>query len=350
MKIIAVNTASSYNVYVGSGLMHRLSDFIASSTSDQKVVIVSDSNVWPIYGDIITKQLSSINLTVFNYIFPAGESQKCAATYLSAVEYLASIQFTRSDLLVALGGGVVGDLTGFIAATYLRGVSYIQIPTSLLAMVDSSVGGKTAIDLPTGKNLIGAFYQPSMVICDIDALSTLPEDIFRDGCAEVIKYGILYDAELFAHLESFGPAFEAQYVISRCIELKRNVVTEDEFDHGERQKLNLGHTIGHGVEARSNFLITHGQAVAIGTAVITKAAKQMGKCSNETLDRILSVLQKFGFSLEIPYPKDEICPYILSDKKRSGGFIRIIIPNTIGSCSILPLSVDKLPSIIEAGC
>ena len=259
------------------------------------------------------------------------------------MNFLAENKVTRTDLIVALGGGVVGDLAGFAAATYLRGIRFIQIPTTLLAAVDSSVGGKTAIDLPAGKNLMGAFSQPSLVLCDTNTLQSLPDEIFKDGCAEVIKYGILYDPELFAHLERYGLAFDLQKVITRCIELKRNVVMEDEFDTGNRMKLNLGHTIGHGVEAKSNFSLSHGKSVAIGIAIVSRASR----CSDT--DRILNVLDQFGLPTGTAYSSEEIYTYTLSDKKRSGNTINLIIPEKIGQCRIVPTSVDSLKSFIEAG-
>ena len=349
MKTITIHTASTYNVYVGAGLMTHLSDFLSSNIPGQKVVIVSDSNVWPLYGNQMQEQLNLLGFSTFHYVFPAGEQQKCIDTYLAITEYLASIHFTRADLLIALGGGVVGDLAGFVAATYLRGVAYIQVPTSLLAMVDSSVGGKTAIDLSVGKNLIGAFYQPNLVICDTSALSTLPPEIFRDGCAEVIKYGILFDNALFSHLESCGLEFDTEYVVSRCIELKRDIVSMDEFDRGERQKLNLGHTFGHGIEARSNFSISHGQAVAMGTAIVSKVSKHMGYCDVHTASRIENLLRKFTFTLASPYSSEEICPYVLSDKKRNGSYINLILPEEIGKCITVSFPVNEIPSIIKAG-
>ena len=212
---------------------------------------------------------------------------------MELLNFLAENKLTRSDALIALGGGVVGDLTGFAAATYLRGIDYIQIPTTLLAAVDSSVGGKTAIDLPSGKNLVGAFYQPKLVLCDTDTLNTLPEDIFRDGCAEVIKYGVLYDAELFAHLDESGLSFDREAVIARCVELKRDVVAEDEFDRGKRQKLNLGHTIGHGIEACSGYGISHGKAVAMGMTIITKtpAKKKNTSLTYAKMETYISLLE-----------------------------------------------------------
>ena len=299
--------------------------------------------MFPIYGSVVSKSLSDAGFQVVTYTFPAGEASKTAATYLEILNFLAENQLTRADAVLALGGGVTGDMTGFAAATYLRGISYIQVPTSLLAMVDSSVGGKTAIDLPTGKNLVGAFYQPCLVICDLGTLDTLPEAVFCDGCAEVIKYGVLYDENLFAHLESEGLAFDRETIISRCIELKRNVVAEDEFDNGTRQKLNLGHTIGHGVEAQSNFTITHGQAVAIGMAIISKS------CCSSIYDRLVDVLKKFQLPTTTNFTAKQLSTNALADKKRSGGTVNLIIPKCIGECMILPTSVEALESLIEEG-
>ena len=209
--------------------------------------------------------------------------------------------------------------------------------------MDSSVGGKTAIDLPAGKNLAGAFCQPSLVLCDTDTLNSLPLDTFRDGCAEVIKYGILYDPDLFTHLEERGLDFDREAVITRCVELKRDVVMEDEFDPGARMKLNLGHTIGHGVEARSNFGLSHGKSVAIGMAIVSRASN----CIDAA--RILAILQKFGLPITIDYPMEDIYTYTLSDKKRSGGTVNLIIPKAIGDCSIVPTPVENLKSFIQAG-
>ena len=210
-------------------------------------------------------------------------------------------------------------------------------------MVDSSVGGKTAIDLPAGKNLVGAFYQPSLVICDLNTLNTLPGSVFCDGCAEVIKYGVLYDADLFAHLESNGLQFDRESVISKCVELKRNVIAEDEFDNSARQKLNLGHTIGHGVEAQSNFTVTHGQAVAIGMAIIAKS-----RCI-AIYERLVSVLQKFQLPVKTDFTAKQLFTSALSDKKRSGEIVNLIIPEAIGKCNISPIFVDELESLIEEG-
>lgn len=349
MKSITVSASKEYQVIIGSGLQADLGTYIKNLGKTGKVALISDSNVWPIYGPAAENSLNKAGFDTCSYVFLAGEESKNGENYLSILNFLAENRLTRSDILIALGGGVVGDITGFAAATYLRGISYIQIPTTLLAMVDSSVGGKTAIDLPAGKNLAGAFCQPSLVLCDVDALNTLPEDIFRDGCAEVIKYGILYDPALFEHLLSTGLSFDRETVISRCVELKRDVVAEDEFDRGARQKLNLGHTIGHGVEANSNFSVSHGKAVAIGMAIVSKAGNALGICNETTYRQILSILVKFALPTTTNDQAEALYRCALSDKKRAGSTVNLIIPQAIGDCVIQPTPVEQLKSFIEAG-
>lgn len=344
MNTIQINASKSYNVLIGNDLLENAGhQLLCTLQKTCKIAIISDSNVYPIYGSIVSESLLNSGYDVVCYTFPAGEASKTAATYLEILNFLAENQLSRTDAILALGGGVTGDMAGFAAATYLRGITYVQVPTSLLAMVDSSVGGKTAIDLPAGKNLVGAFYQPSLVLCDLNTLSTLPESEFCDGCAEIIKYGVLYDESLFIHLESAGLGFDRETVISRCIELKRNVVAEDEFDNGARQKLNLGHTIGHGVEAQSNFTVTHGQAVAIGMAIISKS------CCYDIYERLVSVLQKFKLPTTTDFTANQLFNSALSDKKRSGGTVNLIVPEEIGKCSILPTPVGELESLIKEG-
>ena len=343
MSTVTVTASKTYDILIGAGLLPSLGAEIAKLGKVRKICIVSDSNVWPIYGNKTAASLTDAGFEVSHYVFPAGEASKNGATWLELLNVLAENKLTRSDLIVALGGGVVGDLAGFAAASYLRGIRFVQVPTSLLAAVDSSVGGKTAIDLPAGKNLAGAFCQPSLVVCDINTLHTLPEDIFRDGCAEVIKYGILYDPQLFSHLEEHGLSFDREWVITRCVELKRNVVVEDEFDTGSRMKLNLGHTIGHGVEAKSRFAVSHGSAVAIGTAIVSRASR----CRDS--QRILALLRQFGLPIRTDYTAEELYDYTLSDKRRSGGPVSLILPRAIGQCDIVPTPVETLKSFIEAG-
>lgn len=344
MKSIHVQASKSYDVLIGTGLLKNIDEHLLSSLKEVcKITIISDSNVWPLYGNTVKEQLIDAGFEAIEYVFPAGESSKTADTYLAILNFLTEIQLTRSDAILALGGGVTGDLSGFVAATYLRGIRYIQVPTTLLAMVDSSVGGKTAIDLPAGKNLVGAFYQPSLVLCDLDTLDTLPHSVFCDGCAEVIKYSVLYDAALFSTLAQQGLQFQREAVVSRCVELKRDVVAMDEFDTNARQMLNLGHTIGHAIEVLSNFTITHGQAVAIGMAIVTKSG------CNTIYNDLIHVLKKFNLPTTTTFTANELFTCALSDKKRTGNAVNLIIPNAIGACSIVPTQVSQLESLIEEG-
>lgn len=349
MITIEVKASRAYQVQIGSGILPGLGQAVRQVCKGRAAAIVSDSNVFPLYGQTAALSLEAAGFRVLSFVFPAGEESKNGGTYLRLLNFLAENQVTRSDCLVALGGGVVGDLTGFTAATYLRGVAYVQVPTTLLAAVDSSVGGKTAIDLDAGKNLAGAFCQPRLVLCDIDTLNTLPQEIFRDGCAEVIKYGVLYDPELFAHLEQAGPAFHRERVIGRCVELKRNVVMADEFDTGERMKLNLGHTIGHGVEAQSGYQVSHGKAVAMGMCIVARAAEAQGLCDAHSRDRILAVTEKFALPTKTQYDAQALFTSALSDKKRSGDTLELIVPRAIGCCDMVKTPVSELKSFIEAG-
>ncbi len=349
MKTVTVNASKQYDIHIGSGLLSSLGTYAKELKKAEKVCIVSDTNVYPLYGTTARESLENAGFSVVSYVFSAGEENKNGLTFLDLLNFLAQSKLTRSDLIVALGGGVVGDLAGFAAASFLRGIRFIQIPTTLLAAVDSSVGGKTAIDLPAGKNLAGAFCQPSLVLCDTDVLQTLPLEVFRDGCAEVIKYGVLYDPELFSHLEEKGLEFDREAVIQRCVELKRDVVMEDEFDTGARMKLNLGHTIGHGVEAKSHFRISHGTAVGIGMAIVARSAVRSNFCENTACERLLNVLEKFSLPITTEYTAEELFAYTLSDKKRSGSTVSLIIPKAIGYCAIVPTPVEKLQSFIQAG-
>ena len=349
MKTVSVAASRPYDIVIGSGLLCELGQLVRSLGNASKVCIVSDTNVWPIYGEAVTARLAAAGFECCTFVFPAGEAHKNAETYLALLDCLSRHRLTRTDLIAALGGGVVGDLAGFAAATYLRGIRYIQIPTTLLAAVDSSVGGKTAIDLPAGKNLAGCFWQPSLVVCDTDCLNTLPEDIFRDGCAEVIKYAVLFDPDLFFHLRQQGLQFDRERVIGRCIELKRDIVARDEFDTGERMLLNLGHTLGHAVEACSSYQISHGRAVAIGMALITRSACRSGICDAETENRILSLLGQFGLPCSCGFTPEALFSAACSDKKRSGGTVSLIIPKAVGDCRIIPTPVENLKALIEEG-
>ena len=251
--------------------------------------------------------------------------------------------------MIALGGGVVGDISGFAAATYLRGIRYIQVPTTLLSAVDSSVGGKCAIDLEMGKNLAGAFHQPSLVICDYNTLDTLPREVLLDGCGEVLKYGILYSPELFGHLLEKGCSFDREYVISECVKLKADVVSKDEFDTGLRAFLNLGHTTAHAIEKLSCFGVSHGAAVATGCAIAARASAACGLCSAETAKAVCDAVVAMGHNIDTEYSAEDICDVMLSDKKRHGNTVDFIVVKEIGKCEILPISTDELFDFVSSG-
>lgn len=341
MKTVRVNASRGYEVKIGRGLLQTVGSEAAKITSGQ-VLVVTDGTVAPLYLSQIIDSLRQAGLTASSASVPAGEVSKSPEYYVNLLNILAAKRLTRSDAVIALGGGVVGDLAGFAAATYLRGIPVIQIPTTLLAMVDSSVGGKTAIDLPAGKNLVGAFHQPSLVLCDPDVLATLPEDVFRDGCAEVIKTAVLFDRDLFDHLRAHGADFDREEVISRCVAHKRDVVCRDEFDTGERQLLNLGHTVGHAVEACSHYTVSHGKAVAIGTAIMARA------CSADA-GEILSVLRLFGLPAETDFTPEALAEAALSDKKRSGDTLTLVLPERIGKAKLKKIPVSELLTVIKAG-
>ncbi len=351
MKTVEVAASTkTYSVHIGGGLLHEAGERIrALAPKVQKIALITDDNVDALHAAAVTASLEKAGYNIIKYVLPHGEESKNGLNYLAILSFLAENGLSRSDLLVALGGGMVGDIAAFSAATYLRGIKYVQMPTSLLAMVDSSVGGKTAIDLPAGKNLAGAFCQPDAVLCDTDTLQTLPEDILRDGCAEVLKYGILGDRELFDHLCQKGLGFDREYVIWKSVEMKRDYVCADEFDIGERRKLNLGHTMGHAVEKLSDFALSHGKSVAIGTAVVARAAVAEGICSEECAEEIEKALESLGLPTKTDISIESAMPVMLSDKKRAGSVVNVIVPERIGFCGIVPMDADKLREFMSKG-
>lgn len=349
MKTVTVSASRRYDILIERGLLRRAGKLVRGVTNAGTVMLVSDDSVWPLYGETVQKSLADAGFSVCRFVFPHGESSKCAKTYLALLDALCENRLTRADAVVALGGGVVGDLTGFAASTYLRGIGFIQIPTTLLAMVDSSVGGKTAIDLPAGKNLAGTFYQPWLVLCDPDCLDSLPDEIFRDGCAEVIKYAVLGSRELFALLADIPSGKGLEEVTARCVEMKRDFVQSDELDRGARQMLNLGHTFGHAVEASSRFTLSHGKSVAIGMAMILRAACSRGLCSAETRDAVIALLQRYGLPTECPYPADMLLGALSADKKIFGTRLNLVVPTDIGACRLLPVGVDELSGWLRDG-
>ncbi|MBP3410944.1 MAG: 3-dehydroquinate synthase [Clostridia bacterium] len=349
MKRIHVTASKEYDVLIQRGLLDELGELAKDAVKGRSCMVVTDSNVAPLHLSRAVASLKNAGFTVSTFAFPAGEGSKNGETYLTLVNLLAQKKLTRADLLVALGGGVVGDLTGFAAATFLRGIACIQIPTTLLSCVDSSVGGKTAIDLPAGKNLVGAFYQPNLVICDPDLLDSLPPAIFADGCAEVIKHGMLGRKPLLNHLREKHAREDLEYVIAENVDMKRSVVEGDEFDTGRRQLLNLGHTFAHSIEALSHYQIPHGSAVAMGMRLITNAAIRKGFCPAEVLPVLEELLVKHDLPLHCPYGAEELAEVALLDKKRSGSTLTLAVPCGLGETKLHKIDVSELIDWAKAG-
>ena len=349
MTTVTVRASRPYEVTIGRGLRDTVGRQGGGQWNGRSAAVVSDSTVAPLYLNRVKDSLERAGFRVHSFVFPAGEDQKNGGTYLKLLEFLAARRLTRADGLIALGGGVVGDLAGFAAATFLRGIGFLQLPTTLLAAVDSSVGGKTAIDLTNGKNLAGAFYQPQAVLCDLDTLDTLPAEVFADGCAEVIKYGMIGDPALLARLETVDFRVDPEELVARCVAQKRDLVEQDEFDTGARQLLNLGHTLGHGVEACSGYTVSHGRAVAIGMTLVTRAAVAFGRCPAEVLPRLRRLLERYGLPDATAYSAQALYEKTLSDKKRSGDTISLVVPIAWGASQLVRIPVSELPAWIERG-
>lgn len=356
-SVVHVSTSSrAYDVHVAPGILDDCGALVRQSAGGQKAMVVSDTNVAPLYARCVMDSLEKAGYETAKFVFAAGEASKRAGTWASCLEAIASAGLTRDDVVVALGGGVTGDLAGFAAASYMRGCSVAQVPTSLLAMVDSSVGGKTAIDLEAGKNLAGAFWQPSVVIADPTCLSTISHELLTDSCGEVIKHGVLADPKLFSQLEA-RPINDPEYdvdelaaVIARNVEIKRDVVDADERERGLRQTLNLGHTIGHAVEAASNFTLGHGTCVAIGLAAIARAAACLGICSDQTAQRIERVIDAHGLYTDVDLPHDQIVRLAMSDKKRHGDGVNVVLPLEVGKVEVRRVSMAEFAKLVDAGC
>ena len=348
MKTVHVSASKSYDVLIGSGLLEQAGSLIRAAAPAGRAMLVADDTVFSLYGAALIRALNAADYAVETFVFPHGEASKNGNTYLSLLNAMAEKGITRSDSTVALGGGVTGDMAGFAAATYMRGMRWVQVPTTLLSAVDASVGGKTAIDLPSGKNLAGAFWQPSLVLCDCSTLATLPEAVFTDGCAEVIKYGVIADAALFEQLKNpIQPQLED--IIAACVSIKSDVVQNDEFDTGRRKILNFGHTVGHAVEKCSGFSVSHGRAVAIGMAVASRAASRRGLCTAACAEEIQALLTAYNLPVTTEYGAEALVPAMLSDKKRAGGTIDMILPRKTGECGIFPTPVDALDGLLRAG-
>ena len=342
MERVRIATSHAYDVLIGPGLLARAGEEIARVVKPCKAAIVTDDTVRILYGETVVRSLRQAGFETEIWAFPHGEKHKNMDTLTQALEWLGSIEMSRSDLVVALGGGVPGDLAGFAAAVYDRGIRFIQIPTTLLAAVDSSVGGKTAVDLRAGKNMAGAFHQPELVLCDTDVIRALPAQLKRDGLAEMLKYGVLTDPELFASLHTSAWEKNMDRVIARCVTIKRDYVLGDETDGGKRQFLNLGHTFGHAVEKCSDFTLTHGQGVGVGMVMAARAAG-LDPTAIET------ACLACGLPIRVPYPAAALSAAALHDKKRRGGNITLVLPEAIGKCILKTIPIEELPFYFQKG-
>jgi 3-dehydroquinate synthase len=342
MVSIEVKTSERYKIQIEHGLLAECGGAIRRIANPDKklgvtIAIITDDIVDKLYSEQLIKTLTENGLKTRKFVFPNGETSKCTETLNEIYAFLAENNITRTDTLIALGGGVVGDITGYAAATWLRGVKYIQIPTTLLAQIDSSVGGKTAINTPAGKNLVGAFKQPSLVICDPATLNTLPLNVLSDGMAEAIKYGMIKDKTLFDKISFFDvtnilPIIES--VIVRCVEIKRDIVEADEFENGDRMLLNFGHTFGHAIEKMSDFTVPHGSAVAIGMILITE------RYAEKLTKRLKHCIINYRLPLGTHFPIHELLELCAKDKKRNGDKINFIVCPEIGTAEIRTVSME----------
>lgn len=332
-------------IYIERGLAGRLHSELHALCPTKKVFVITDSNVDALYGGALCRRLSESGFDVYSCAVPPGEASKSLETAGRVYAALAESGMTRSDTIIALGGGVAGDLAGFAAATFLRGVPFIQIPTTLLAQVDSSVGGKTAVNLPHGKNLVGVFYQPKAVFIDPATLDTLPDKHFRDGMAEVVKYGFIRDAGLLGFLEEAagrrGVSENAEEIICRCCSIKKEIVERDELDTGERMLLNFGHTLGHAVESLSGYEYSHGESVAIGMYAAGKLGEMAGITEHGTADRIKRISTMYELPYKLPkINKERLYEIVGRDKKKLGGEVHFILLERPGRAVIHKAGLD----------
>src|SRR5699024_9723839 len=343
MKLTVNLGENSYPIFIENGIIKKSSEHISQIFSGQKIMIVSDDNVFPLYGQQVMDSLKDYEC--HSLVLPHGEPTKNFQSLPKIYTAMLDAKLTRSDLVIALGGGVIGDLAGFAAASYLRGIKLVQIPTSLLAQEDSSVGGKVAVDLPQGKNLVGAFYQPKMVLIDPDVLNTLPEHFIKDGMGEVIKYGCIKDGSLFDRLcahssfEDLKP--ELPEIIARCVDIKRIVVEADQFDTGERMLLNFGHTLAHTIEQYYNYeRESHGEAVGIGMYQITLMAEEKGLTGSGCADQIKKALDIYGLPSSCGLPVTDLTKAITLDKKNLNGKLNVVLLKELGSSYVYPTDIS----------
>lgn len=348
MKKITVDSSKKYEVVIDENLLAQAGEYAKKVTSTGKAAVITDDIVDPLYAEKLITSLEKSGFSVVKKIFSNGERIKTPKNALEIINFLAENHFTRSDTVFALGGGTVGDLAGFAASVFLRGIKLVQLPTTLLAAVDSSVGGKTAVNLKAGKNLAGSFYQPDLVLCDINTLSSLPKNIFDSGCSEVIKYGVIASEALFETLKK-GIETDLENIIAECVQIKSDIVSADEHDNGLRQLLNFGHTAAHAIERKTNFAVSHGEAVAIGMVIAAKAAYKSGLCDKSVYEDIKKLLLQYNLPVSTKLTAKQLLESALSDKKRKGDKISLVLPIRIGKAIIKNVSIDELERFFKLG-
>ncbi|MBQ3099962.1 MAG: 3-dehydroquinate synthase [Clostridia bacterium] len=349
MTTVTVKASKEYPVYIKNGILANTGEYLRSYIAAKRIMLVSDSRVADLYAETVKKSITDAGYSVSVFVFPEGEKSKNRSTLFDLLEFAANEGLDRNDAFIALGGGVTGDLSGLAASLYMRGVSYVQIPTTLLAAVDSSVGGKTAIDLDAGKNLCGSFWQPSCVICDPDCLETLLPSVFADGMAEVIKYGVISSPELFSKVKTAPDESEIPEIIGECVSIKADIVQNDEFDKGCRALLNLGHTFGHAIEKCSNFKVSHGSAVAIGLLMAARVSVKLGFCDNSVVCQIEDCLKNNNLPIRTEFEEKELAKAALSDKKKNGNSISFVLMSDIGTAFTHSVLTDDLEKIFAWG-
>lgn len=348
MKIINVNVSRPYDIYVGKDILPNLGELVNKVATSKRVAIITDDIVDRLHSNSVISQLKKTGYTIEKIVLNSGEKFKNKDSLFYILDLLSSHSFNRKDLVIALGGGVVGDISGLAASLYMRGIKIIQVPTTLLAMVDASIGGKTAIDNEYGKNLIGTFYQPSLVFCDTAFLNTLPPDIYKEGFGEIIKYNLIKDFGFFDYVLINTVTEHLEEIIESCIKIKQSVVEQDEFESKQiREVLNIGHTFAHAIEKVSDYLIPHGIAVANGIIYETALSYRLGLCDKSLFDKVYELVSKLGMITEIKSDANALVHAMLSDKKNTSNAVKFVLLEDIGAWKLISLKQDQLISYVS---
>lgn len=349
METIHVSASRNYDVLLGPGLIEDLPRLIEPLCNGKRIGIITDDTVNSLYAAKVAESFDISGYTIYKYVIPHGESSKNIQTLSRILEYFASCHFTRKDVFISIGGGVVGDITGLAAALYMRGIQFVQVPTTLLSMVDASVGGKTAVDLNAGKNLIGAFWQPSLVIADSQIVANLPADIFAEGMAEVIKSDLIANAGIVKMIQLGTVKNSLDIIVFSCIKMKRDVVERDEFETlGLRKVLNMGHTVAHAIEKLSDYSVSHGVAVATGLVWEAQIASKLGICDRKIVDEIKEAVDSYHLYYDVPYSVESMVEAMKSDKKNEDSRIDFVFPITYGKWAERKMEQHALIDIIKS--